>query len=52
MGAPSHNPEIMTCAEIKGWVLYGLSHPGAPRGKYFTKYNDSAVWIATQSQIL
>ena len=28
-GAQSHNPEIMTWAKIKSWVLSWLSHPGA-----------------------
>ena len=28
VGAQSHDPEIMTCAEIKSWMLNQLSHPG------------------------
>ena len=28
----SHDPGIMTWAEIKSWALNRLSHPGAPRG--------------------
>ena len=29
-GARSHNPEIMTWAETKSWMLNRLSHPGIP----------------------
>ena len=29
-GAQSHDPGIMTWAEIKSWTLSQLSHPGAP----------------------
>jgi len=28
--AQSHDPEIITRAEIKSWVLHQPSHPGAP----------------------
>jgi len=29
-----HDPEILTRAEIKSWMLNQLSHPGAPRMVY------------------
>ena len=29
-GGQSHDPEIMTWAEIKSQILNGPSHPGAP----------------------
>jgi len=29
-GAQSHNPENMTRAEIKSWMLNRLNHPGTP----------------------
>ena len=34
-GSGSHNPEIMTWAEIKSGMLNRLSHPGAP---HFSSY--------------
>ena len=47
-GAPSHDPEIMTWAEIKSQILNWLSHPGTPkqeslkkRSIYFEKIMDS-----------
>lgn len=32
-GAKSQDPEFMTRAEIRSWMLGGLSHPGAPENK-------------------
>lgn len=31
-GAPSSDPEIMTCTEIKSHMLNGLYHPSTPQG--------------------
>ena len=41
-GAWSHDPEIMTWAEIKSWMLNRLSHPGALGDlRIFTEINSS-----------
>lgn len=29
-GALSHDPEILTLAKVKSWILHPLGHPGAP----------------------
>ena len=34
-GARSHNPKIITPAEIKSWMLNQLSHPDASRRSWF-----------------
>lgn len=34
-GVWSYDPEIMTWAQIKSWMLTGLSHTDAPTGKLF-----------------
>jgi len=30
-GAQSHDPEIMTLAKIKSWMLNWINHPGTPK---------------------
>ena len=35
MGLSLNNPEIMTSAEIKSWMLNWLSHPGILAGLLF-----------------
>ena len=44
LGAPSHDPEIMTWAQIKSWILNHLSHPGAP-GIYI--FNQLSRWFSS-----
>ena len=36
-GARSHNPGIMTWAEIKSWSLYQMSHRGTPEAFTFSE---------------